>query len=444
MPARLPGDTRHQAIALLFEGRTVEEIVTALDGAASGSSIRNILSEVKRGVHQEFRPYREDLDEMRSLARRLRAGKLSLQEAATGLAVYQGVMQLGVDPKQLRDQIELFQRISPPDFPVDQFNKAALRMSKREAQTGMTFEQLETRDIEMRSRIASDENRQRELTNNINSLTAAEENARRTLQERLSHNKTTEEDLQRFLQERDTLHKAGLRPDDIRPVADLVEKCGTEEILTAAREMAVQVSKTGLRPEALVTEYNVVAELREKAVGELNEARAGTRESQVELQQLQQAKVDQLSRNRVTDAQLTSFLATKQQLAAWGISVDKLEPLKRVLAEIEKHGFQPNNIVAVLQTIVGLQERKQHLEAEIANMKTELGSGSKTLQGIKDEIVAKKPSLLVYKLPRTKWYQHSPSSNFRSSSRATGSSWSKCFYSSYTTPQLFRTSTLES
>src|SRR2546425_6760132 len=418
MPARLPGELRHRVVKLWVSGLTIEQIEREIDEAASGGSIRNIVAEAKNGLYPEFKDYRSYLDEMRRLSQQLRARTLTLQQASTGLAVHEGLVQLCVDPAQLRDQIELFQKIAPPDFPIDQFNKTALRMSKREAQTGMPFEQLDMKDVEMRSRIARDENRQRELTNSVSSLTAAEENARRSLEQRLSHNKITEEGLQTFLQERDMLQKAGLASNNLKPVADLIAKCGTEKILTAAKEMSIQVSETGLDPQALVSEYKLIADLREKAVAELNEARAGIRKFQAETQQLQQSRTDQLNRNHLTDSQLESFLTTKRQLASWGIDIGKIEPLKKVLSEVERYRFQPNSIVAYLQAIVGLQEQKGQLETQVTNTKGELNSSKKDLQAVKDKIVAKGAELAKLKTSEEQAVSTLPRLSCRLSGRA--------------------------
>src|SRR3989442_12782713 len=121
MPARLPGELRHRVIILWVSGLTVEEIKREIDEAASGGSIRNIVAEAKNGLYPEFKDYRSYLDEMRRLAQQLRARTLTLQQASTGLAVHEERVQRCVDPAQLHDQIDLFQKSAPSDVPIDQF-----------------------------------------------------------------------------------------------------------------------------------------------------------------------------------------------------------------------------------------------------------------------------------------------------------------------------------
>lgn len=377
---------------LWINGYTIE--IIAREVGASVGSVRNIVQELRERRYPDFKNYVAYLEDLRRLSQQLRARKHTLQEALTGLAVYEGLTDLGLDPGGLQEQIQLFERTAPSDFPADQFARSALRVSKLESETGMTYEQLETRAIELKSDIARDESRKKELTNSINSLRTAEEDSRQSLERRLAQNKVTEQGLQSFLRERDMLQKVGLGPGNLKLVADLVSKCGTGEILAAAKELSALESKTGVNIQGLVADCKRMVELREQAVSEYNVARGMIQKSQGELQQMQQARKDQLARNNITDSQLAIFLTTRQQLTAWGIPLDKLESLKRVLGELEKQDFLPDKVAFYLRSIQGLEERKQQLSAEVAAVKNELDSKKRELQKINDRVSEKQSVLL--------------------------------------------------
>src|SRR5207249_3321024 len=80
--------------------------------------------------------------------------KRTLQQAITGITVFDTLNEMGVEPVELKEQIQVFQRVSPPDFPVAKFASAALRIMRLESETGLNFDALEARVPMLTARIA--------------------------------------------------------------------------------------------------------------------------------------------------------------------------------------------------------------------------------------------------------------------------------------------------
>ena len=116
--------------------------------------MRNIIEELKRGDYPEYETFLPYLDDLRTLSRILRSKKRTLQQAITGITVFDTLNEMGVEPVELKEQIQVFQRVSPPDFPVAKFASAALRIMRLESETGLNFDALEARVPMLTARIA--------------------------------------------------------------------------------------------------------------------------------------------------------------------------------------------------------------------------------------------------------------------------------------------------
>ena len=175
MPARLPQEIRLQVIQLYIQGYSSENIAAKLNIAPQ--SVRNIIEELKRGDYPEYETFLPYLDDLRTLSRILRSKKRTLQQAITGITVFDTLNEMGVEPVELKEQIQVFQRVSPPDFPVGKFASAALRIMRLESETGLNFDALEARVPMLTARIAFLETKKKELEDSNTSLESAKEEA---------------------------------------------------------------------------------------------------------------------------------------------------------------------------------------------------------------------------------------------------------------------------
>jgi len=122
MPTKISQEFRQKAIMLWIHGDSPEVIERKIDIASS--SVRNIIAELKRGEYPEYDSFLSELDDMRRLSRLMRSKNRSVQEAITGIIIFEGLVEIGVEPSELREYLQLFKRVTPPDFPIEKFAKA--------------------------------------------------------------------------------------------------------------------------------------------------------------------------------------------------------------------------------------------------------------------------------------------------------------------------------
>src|SRR5713101_308648 len=183
MPARLPQEIRLQVIQLYIQGYSSENIAARLSIAPQ--SVRNIIEELKGGDYPEYESFLPFLDDVRTLSRILRSKKRTIQQAIIGIIVFDTLSEMGIEPVELKEQLHVFLRVTPPDFPVGKFARAARRVMTLESETGLSFEALEARVPRLIVRIADLETKKKELEASIISLQTAKEEATRDFERTL-------------------------------------------------------------------------------------------------------------------------------------------------------------------------------------------------------------------------------------------------------------------
>ncbi len=169
-----------------IQGESPESISPKL--GISPGSIRNIIAELRAGQFPEFVSFVGFLDELRNLSKLMRQGKLSVHEAVIGLGVFKALDQMGVDPSELKHYLQLFQKITPPDFPNGKFATTALHIMSIENETGLSFLDLEARIPLLRSQIATLQTQHRALENEIQSKRSEKEKETKDFERTRSEN----------------------------------------------------------------------------------------------------------------------------------------------------------------------------------------------------------------------------------------------------------------
>ena len=139
--------------------------------------MRNIIEELKRGDYPEYETFLPYLDDLRTLSRILRSKKRTLQQAITGITVFDTLNEMGVEPVELKEQIQVFQRVSPPGFSSRQICKC----SSQNHETGIR-DRAELRRLGGKSSNAHGKDRisgseEKELEDSNTSLESAKEEA---------------------------------------------------------------------------------------------------------------------------------------------------------------------------------------------------------------------------------------------------------------------------
>ena len=108
MPSRLPQETRQQVIQLWMQNFSPENIAERI-GIAPGS-VRNIIEELKRGDHPEYDSFLAYLGDLRLLSGLLRTKRRSLPQAIIGITVFEGLVQMDIDPSELKKYLQPFKK----------------------------------------------------------------------------------------------------------------------------------------------------------------------------------------------------------------------------------------------------------------------------------------------------------------------------------------------
>ena len=372
MPAKLPAEIRRKVIMLWILGNTLDNIAT--NTGASLGSVRNIINELRQGRIVEYEGFADYMDELRWLSQQLKSSNLNLQDAAIGVITFNALWQLGVNPAELQELVVFLKRVSPPDFPIQQFVRAALQMARLESATRMSFQQLEAKAGSLGSEVAALEAKKAELGKTINSLRSTEEEARKHLGLSLSQNKVTAQALQEYVTYREVLGKANLGINDLKPLADFVKRTTPEKALGAALELSRIESQTGKNSVAILEEYKQKMHLNARLDEESTRLRREIANSQTSLRQLNQARERQLVDNLTTQDQLGHYVGIRSRLASKGLHIEDLGVLEGIVNEFAKYGWQAAKIIGYLRQISDLERQTQQAKQELASVEKELGA----------------------------------------------------------------------
>jgi len=241
MPKEIPPGKRRRVLVLYVQGFPFVEIATKT-GLSTGS-VANIVQEAKEGKFEELRDVREQIDGLRELSVALRKNKLKITEALLGLSFYERLVNLGLEPDALDSWIKMCHEISPPDYAVEEFVSAALRLKELEHQKGMTYEEL-VEDYEAKGEGLSE----------VESRTSELETSRETLNKKIHDLSEGKGSLEIKVRELDTEKKL---------LSERVKKWKQEEEDLRNTVSEVQKRLKGLKQESQRLEDRTVA-LREE------------------------------------------------------------------------------------------------------------------------------------------------------------------------------------
>lgn len=189
MPKRIEEPIRLRVARLWLKDFSYDQC--AEKTGISINSARNFIDELKAGKYRQYESYLGELEDLRWMSRQLRSNNMSLVDAVTGLAIFTALAQMGIDPKELDEFLRLMRKIAPPDFPVESFVQAAMRIAELEKEMGVDFQDLHVQYQREASQV-------KELAVRRRSLAEAVKAASDRLREILMKEKVTIETLQQY------------------------------------------------------------------------------------------------------------------------------------------------------------------------------------------------------------------------------------------------------
>jgi len=126
---------RLEVVEQYLAGLSYQEIAD-LTGVGKGS-VSNIIKDLKQGQFPEVQTLEEKLEVLRDLALRLKGASLTPSQAQIGLSAVEGLVALGIDPKDVASLVALCEHLTPGGTGTDQFIEAALYLQETMEDTGM-------------------------------------------------------------------------------------------------------------------------------------------------------------------------------------------------------------------------------------------------------------------------------------------------------------------
>ena len=352
---------RRQALRLYMQGFSYDQIAT--ETGLSTGSVANIVTEAKEGKFPELNEVREQIDGLRELSVELRKNNLKVSQSLLGLSFYERITKLGIEPEALNRWIKMCHQISSPDYPVEEFMAAALRLKELELQKGMTYEAL-VRDYEAKT----------EALSAAESRTSELERSSETLSKEVHNLSAEKRSLETAVRELDTEKKS---------LSQRVKRWKQEE-----EELKNTVSETEKRRKALQLESQQL----ENRAGALREE-IGEREG----------TLNSLRSLGFGEGELLRLKDKLEELAA-NSGVKPVELRESLFLDLESYAdvlsFR-NEKRELTQAVKRLREQKQTLEAENKNLQEGMGESRKAFseavqhfKGREKEIVSSMDSLL--------------------------------------------------
>ena len=384
-------ETHVEVFRLWLLGLTLEVISEQVK--VSLGSVRNFVKEFQDGKYPEFAGFQAYLEGMRYLAKQMASNNLSLPQVVTGLAVFNALVQLGLDPGKLLELFRLLQRIVPHDFPQKNFVQAALRIAALEESTGLSYEQLETRASTLKVAVPELEASKKTLTDAIGSLKASKTEEQKNLDKTLEAKNVTLRMLETYERDVAMLTSAGFKIEDVRRLADFLMKAVDEGYAAVALELSQQEKQTGKNYNELLAEYKRVVSDVEATKQELSKSRSELNTLNDRITKLKQEMEKELESNKTTRDQLKRHINTLRQLVAIGVDFEQLDALQQLLSNIGQLGWKAQSVVTFLKSIVDLDEAKKTRENELANINGTIAEAKKNLESLSNQTTAGKTEL---------------------------------------------------
>jgi predicted nucleic acid-binding Zn-ribbon protein len=134
---QIPFQTKMEVLDLYLQGLSGDKI-SEKTGVSKGAVV-SIIKDAREGRYPQLE-LKGRIDELHSLAVRLRKENLDLVQARLGFSFLQRLLNMGIEPERLEEWIEFCSEISPT--PPDGFILAAMELRQVEKETGLSYDEL--------------------------------------------------------------------------------------------------------------------------------------------------------------------------------------------------------------------------------------------------------------------------------------------------------------
>jgi chromosome segregation ATPase len=373
MPSRIRPEKESQIIKLHLQGASQTKIAQTVD--VSQSTVSEVTSRFKKDVRETgleaasaSRGVSDVVGELRSLSADLRKAGVAVNEAKRGCRLKEELDKIGADFDMLDSLLAVYTKITPKEFPIQEFTEATVQMVRLEKEFGTTYKNIlsEYKDKHTRLNTLKEEikNKGGELTDITRRKTEAEADLKRRLDEK----RTTLVRVDRSLETEKKLGEAGLSIEKGETVAnmfkvfsDLIENKGLTPA-KAAEELQKFLSNARSLEDAEVNLKNEVGQLEASSVS-----------LKAEVQTLKSEKNKLALENKFLKEATESIIELKERHA---IGVDEIVTIKSLAQKCRS----PSTILRSLDTYQSLKEIEEQ-KAELEGAVEELTQRESSLRG---------------------------------------------------------------
>ena len=144
---QIPFQTKMEVLDLYLQGLSADKVAEKT-GVSKGAVV-SIIKDAREGRYPQLE-LKDRIDELHSLAVRLRKENLDLAQARLGFSFLQRLLGMGIEPERLEEWIEFCSEISPT--PPDGFIPAAVELLQVEKETGLSYTELTSHVKELSDR----------------------------------------------------------------------------------------------------------------------------------------------------------------------------------------------------------------------------------------------------------------------------------------------------
>jgi predicted transcriptional regulator len=384
MPARISPEKESKIVKLYLEGASQTEIATSLN--VSQSTVSEVISRFRKDASEtsldgasRSRGVLHEVNELRSLSADLRKAEVTVDEAKMGCKLIEELSRIGANLEMLDSLLAVYRRITPKDFPTDEFVQATARMVLLEKQYKMSYndivsayEHTQPKLIQLNKDI---ETRTRELQEIIKKRSEAEAD----LQRRLEENRITLGRVQKVLEIRQNLDKAGLSLEKGEIVGNMLKVfCN----LIESRGLSPEKAAADL--ERFLANARDIDEATSRIEQEAAKLEANRDSSAKEVQSLESEKKKLALENSFLKEAIDSVLELRKK---YGIGIDEIAKIRSLA---EKYG-PPATILQALDMYKSLKDVQLHkasLDASVEELTRTEASLRGRIKTIEDELAA--------------------------------------------------------
>jgi len=361
MPAKTTREKESQIIRLHLQGESQTKI--AETAGVSQSTVSQAVSRYKKDASETSldaasarRGVGDIVDALRSLSADLRKAGITANEARRGCGLKVELDKLGADTDMLDNLLAVYRRITPKEFPIQDFVKATAQMIRLEKESGMTYKNILSEYEDKHVKLNGLKEQIRNESNELTEIRRKKGEAEADLEKYLDKQQTTLERVDRSLEVRKGLEKAGLSIEAGEVVANML-KLFSDLI----EEKGLAPEKAAVELEKFLNNARSLEKATDNLGSEVDKLRTSRNSLEAEVQNLESQK------NKLTLDNMLLQQATESVTELMQKHEMRVGEIVRIKSLAQKYG-PPASILEALETYKSLkeiEEKKAGLEGAV-------------------------------------------------------------------------------